>query len=294
MKKNPAEGNGENRRPKEKILASTGKKPESEKKKKEPDPDLERLKEDARRGNPEAQSELAARYAEGNGVRKNSTRARELFALAAKQGNPKGINGLGVLYNTGRGVKKDLRRAFVLFQKAADLGYRSAMTNLGDCYGWGVGVHRDEETAVQYYRKGAELGCDGAQLALGRCLLWGRGVERNKTEAAKWIRKPAGATQIEIRGVPATERFGEASDRRPGGLIRAHVSRHITTNSFSTLTQNQKATMKEENKLQECGTAIIDTDRIDRIRLSVRPREPRRTEREDRPSRFAGPLSHLS
>ena len=46
----------------------------TETKRENPAAELKRLKGEARRGNPGAQSELAVRYIEGKGMRKNSKR----------------------------------------------------------------------------------------------------------------------------------------------------------------------------------------------------------------------------
>jgi uncharacterized protein len=69
---------------------------------------------------PQAQFFLGQFYMYGNGVKKDYTKAEELFQMVAEQIFPRAYNGLGVLHYLGKGVKKDYFKSFELFQKAAE------------------------------------------------------------------------------------------------------------------------------------------------------------------------------
>ena len=58
----------------------------------------------------------------------------------------------------GRGVKKDLTRAADLFEKAATNGHSSAQYNLALLYLDGKGRPADEQKAVEWMQKAAEQG----------------------------------------------------------------------------------------------------------------------------------------
>src|SRR4029077_4120049 len=76
----------------------------------------------ANQGSAYAQVNLAWRYKDGQGVRKDLGKAAELYQKAADQGYAVAQYNLGVLYANGQGVPKDLRKAAELYQKAADQG----------------------------------------------------------------------------------------------------------------------------------------------------------------------------
>ena len=76
--------------------------------------------------------------------------------------NPYAMSDLAALYAEGDGVEQDLGKALEYTQKAADLGVAEAYTCLGDFYSTGTGVEQDREKAAEYYRKAVELGDENA------------------------------------------------------------------------------------------------------------------------------------
>src|SRR5580698_7576139 len=109
----------------------------------------------ARRGNIEAQMELATCYSEGDGVEQNYTEAAHWFGEAARLGDARGQFSLGI------------------------------------CYANGQGVGQDYEQAVNWFRFAAEQGNVGAQVSLGICLQKALGGSASPTEAAKWFKMAA-------------------------------------------------------------------------------------------------------
>jgi TPR repeat protein len=92
------------------------------------------------------------------------------------------------MYQTGNGVKKDLSKALELYRKAADQEHSIAQNNLGVFYEKGIVVPVDEKEAAKWYRKAAEVGYSYAQYNLGMLYVEGRGVEQDLKEAKYWLR----------------------------------------------------------------------------------------------------------
>ena len=65
------------------------------------------LLEDARKGDANAQNELAIAYSEGKGVKPNQRRAVHWFGKSAEQGYAYGACNLGLHYARGLGVRKN-------------------------------------------------------------------------------------------------------------------------------------------------------------------------------------------
>jgi TPR repeat protein len=92
---------------------------------------LHEVRQRAERGDAPAQMELAERYCQGKGVRKNVFQCAEWY------------------------------------RKAANLGFGAAMLRLGDLYATGEGFILDKEAAGMWWRK-AEATADGADGAKTR------------------------------------------------------------------------------------------------------------------------------
>ncbi len=83
---------------------------------------LERLLDGARRGNKDAQFQLALRYEHGRGIARNPSKAVGWYCRAALQGSPQAQYSLAYLYFTGRGVPRDHGVAQKWFGLAAKQG----------------------------------------------------------------------------------------------------------------------------------------------------------------------------
>lgn len=147
---------------------------------------------DAKKGTPEAQSQLGLAYLWGSrGANKNEAEAVSWLRKAAEQGHASAQNSLGVCYLKGRGVKKDEGEAVKWYIKAANQGEPLAEANLGDCYAYGMGVGKDPEVAFSWYLKSANQGNAQGQFNAGMCLKEGTGTTKNVSEALAWFKKSA-------------------------------------------------------------------------------------------------------
>jgi len=149
----------------------------------------------AKKGDVDAQYNVALIYAQGKGVKSDISQAIEWYESAAKLGNgaaaynlaqlyydreeenPRGYgniikwyevaakngiaqanNNLGAMYLHGIGVKQNKKKAFILFKKAAQEGSPSGQLNLGLIYGWGPNIIRDEKKSYLFLTKSFESG----------------------------------------------------------------------------------------------------------------------------------------
>src|SRR3974390_2434595 len=65
----------------------------------------------AESGNPDAQANVGAMYANGEGVEQNLAEAAKWYRLSAEQGNASAQNRLGSMYDDGVGVTQDFEEA---------------------------------------------------------------------------------------------------------------------------------------------------------------------------------------
>src|SRR5579862_9795615 len=71
----------------------------------------------ARRGNIQAQRQLATRYAEGDGVEQNYSEAAHWFGEAARRGDAAAQFSFGICYANGQGVGQDYEEAAEWFRR---------------------------------------------------------------------------------------------------------------------------------------------------------------------------------
>ena len=111
---------------------------------------IETLKGLAEGGDMSAMAELAERYRDGIGVRKNWKRAFKLFLEGAKRGDPYLTYFLADAYQYGEGVAPSMEKALEYYRIAASLGETRAMTSLGVYYVEEHSSSPDYETAIKY------------------------------------------------------------------------------------------------------------------------------------------------
>jgi uncharacterized protein len=116
-----------------------------------PAADIETLKQQAEKGDPEAQWQLGAKYVRGNGVVQDNAIAVRWFSKAAEQGEAKAQVILGAMYATGRGVAQNNATAVSWYSKAAEQGDASAQYNLGFKYANGRGVAQNYVAAHKWW-----------------------------------------------------------------------------------------------------------------------------------------------
>ena len=150
---------------------------------------IERLREEATKGDAEAQKILGWVYYGGEYVAQDYAEAVKWFRKAAEQGVASAQYFLGFMYYKGEGVAQDYAKAAKWYRKAAEQGVAVAQFNLGVMYSEGQGVVQDYTEATKWSRKAAEQGNASAQFNLG--VMYGKGVSQDYAEAVKWFRKAA-------------------------------------------------------------------------------------------------------
>jgi uncharacterized protein len=153
----------------------------------------------ARRGDPEAEWEVADRYGDGcrsHGgkiiVRRSRRRAAQWFRRAAEHGLHAAQNTLGVLLGNGDGVRKNVDEALSWLRKAFHAGDASAAQNIAVTYRE-IG---DLKAAVKWFRRSADAGDGDALIQLGIHYYWGKGVRKNPQAAVRCFRMATKAKHI--------------------------------------------------------------------------------------------------
>lgn len=154
------------------------------------------LRHAAANGEPAAEFEIAARYAEGRGVAADQAQAFAWYQRAAMHGYMPAQFRLGSHFEQGVGTPKDLERARVWYRRAAEQGHAKAMHNLGVLTA-SAGTKSDLERAVQWFREAAERNLADSQYNLALMYEAGQGVEVNLAEAYKWFALAARSGDLE-------------------------------------------------------------------------------------------------
>ena len=153
--------------------------------------DFASLKKAAKKGDAEAQFQLAFKYYRGKGVEKNLEKTFKWSFQAAEQGHIIAQFNVGNLYDKGEGVEQDIKEAIRWYTKAAEQGFVYAQNNLGSMYHRGEGVGRNFREAIRWYTKAVEQGHASAQFNLGNMCYFGEGVLENYKKAFQWYTKSA-------------------------------------------------------------------------------------------------------
>ena len=84
----------------------------------------------------------------------------ELFRLyqRAREGDPKAQYNIGNAFYTGDQVQQNHEQAFLWFRRAADAGNANAQYSLGNIYLMGEGVAQSDDQAVYWYEKASRSG----------------------------------------------------------------------------------------------------------------------------------------
>jgi localization factor PodJL len=145
------------------------------------------LRQAAAKGDPSAEFEVAARFAEGKGVTQDFQQAVRWYQRAASQGHAPAQYRLGTLYERGLGVKTDASRARVWYQQAAERGHVKAMHNLAVLTATRDGASPDYVTAGRWFQEAADRGLADSQYNLAVLLESGLGMQRDLPQAYKWF-----------------------------------------------------------------------------------------------------------
>lgn len=141
----------------------------------------------AQTGDPEAQFELAARYAEDPATKGKLALAAQWYEKAASQGHAVAEYRLASLYEKGGGVAKDIERAKDLYQRAAEKGNIRAMHNLGVLAAEGSDGKPNYTSAALWFGKAAEYGIKDSQYNFAVLLARGLGVTKDLARSYTWF-----------------------------------------------------------------------------------------------------------
>jgi localization factor PodJL len=145
------------------------------------------LRTAAAQGDVAAQFEVAARFAEGRGVKQDFRQAHDWYQRAAAKGHVPSQYRIGTLFERGLGVPADIGRAKAWYKRAAEQGNVKAMHNLAVLSANSEGGQTpDYTTAAQWFLEAANRGLADSQFNLAVLHENGLGVRKDNVEAAKW------------------------------------------------------------------------------------------------------------
>lgn len=163
------------------------------------------LRTAAQKGDPSAEFEVAARFAEGRGVAQDFKQATMWYSRAAQRGFAPAQYRLGTLFERGIGIKADAARAKIWYGRAAEQGHVKAMHNLA-VLNSGREQNADYAMAVHWFTAAAERGLADSQYNLGVLYESGLGLPRDLKQAYHWLSlaarngdKEAGRRREQIR-----------------------------------------------------------------------------------------------
>ena len=111
---------------------------------------------------------LAASYAQGQGVKQNFAEAFKFAKKACDLNYMGACYNVGVYYIEGEVVKQDFVNARKYYEKACNANVAEACNNLGNLYYEGKGVKQNKSTAKKYFGKacdlGHQMGCDNYKI----------------------------------------------------------------------------------------------------------------------------------
>lgn len=146
----------------------------------------------AANGDPSAEFQVAARFAEGKGVKQDLDEALKWYRRSAARGFALSQYRLGTFYERGLSVTKDVQRARVWYQRAASLDNIKAMHNLAVLAAGSSAGKPDYTTAAKWFTAAAQRGLGDSQFNLAILYRNGLGVPRDEAMAYKWFSRAAG------------------------------------------------------------------------------------------------------
>jgi TPR repeat protein len=142
---------------------------------------------------PAACTDLAAMYAQGQGVPKDLSKAAEYHGKACKLGDGAGCNVLGSMLEQGEGVTQDYAKASESYDQACMDGVAAACSNLGAMLDAGRGMDQDFGKAMQLYGKACDAGDGAGCYNAGAMYDGGRGVDQDFAKAVQLYGKACDA-----------------------------------------------------------------------------------------------------
>lgn len=126
--------------------------------------EIAELESRATQGDAEAQYELGNRYAFGDGVRSDATKAFHWYERAASAGSSGGMFNLAACYHRGDGAARNLPKAIEWYERALASDKMLAPFALGEIFS--DESMRDYSRAKEYFRVALENGHPDADAAL--------------------------------------------------------------------------------------------------------------------------------
>jgi TPR repeat protein len=228
---------------------------------------LSELQSRADKGEADAQLQLGMRYAKGDGVTKDLSKAFKWHRKAAEQGLARAQLVLGMDYAAGAGVKADQTEAFNWVQRAAKQELAEAELELGRFYSAGNGVKEWPVEAAKWYRKAAEQGLAGAEFALGNCYFEGSGVTKNVAEGLNWIREAA-----EQGYAAAQNKLGHCY-MKGEGVAKDNLQAYIWLNLAAAQADESEYTKLDLAKVEQALTPEQVTE-AQRLSREFKPSQP--------------------
>jgi TPR repeat protein len=154
------------------------------------------LKQEADRGDSDAEVNLGYLYARGQGVAMDQVAAFHLYDLSAQQGNGEGMNALGYKYQFGTGIKPDIAQAIRWYCAALHLGNPRAMNNLALMLDTGKDVPRDVAAARDLWQQSIDHGEVNGMTNLGISLIRDPNRPKNRQTGTRLIYEAANRGQF--------------------------------------------------------------------------------------------------
>jgi TPR repeat protein len=129
---------------------------------------------------------LAWRFASGDGVPKDESKATEWFGKAAAAGDANAQCNYGFRLDRGIGIAADHVSAVNWYRKSAEAGVLVAAYNMGCSYANGEGVTKDEAEAFVWFLRSASGGHANAMHAVVLRLQRGQGTQPDHAQAMIW------------------------------------------------------------------------------------------------------------
>jgi TPR repeat protein len=133
-------------------------------------------------GQPDRYTEAASAYRRGD-----IAAAETIWLKLARAGDPDAQYNLGAIYARGEGGGASGEAAHRWFLLAADSGNAAAAYEVGQNFARGRGVPQSDSSAVGWIRQAAVQGYGPAQIEMGRRHLAGDGVEQDAARARTWF-----------------------------------------------------------------------------------------------------------
>jgi TPR repeat protein len=179
----------------------------------------------AEKGDAGALLALGGFYAEGIGVPRNFSKARECYEKAAQAGMAEALYNVGVCWEVGMGSEADPAKAAGYFRKAADMKLPQAMFKMSMILDSGDGVSRDEKASIDYMANAALAGYPDAASIMGVVWLNGlRGQKKDEREGMRMLEIAASSGVVEaMKNIAVVYKEGIGVEASPSDALKWYV-----------------------------------------------------------------------